>query len=191
MSFCKPKSLRTHYAGIEVASGMRLRPWRTSDIDDLLLHANDPEVPRGLSDRFPHPYTPDDAAAFLSGRVVDFADPVFAIEIDGHACGGIGAHPGVGEREVGAELGYWLGRRHWGQGRMTRVVAAFAPWVMDALALERLQATVLAFNVASARVLQKNGFTEEGVLRRALHKEGVVHDLRLFARLGDKPPVLA
>ena len=162
---------------------MRLRPWRSDDIDDLLLHADDPEVPRGLSDRFPHPYTRADADAFLAGRVVDLRHPVFAIEIEGRACGGIGAHPGVGERAVGAELGYWLGRRYWGQGRMTRIVGAFAPWAIDVLALQRLQATVLDFNAASARVLQKNGFSEEGVLRRAVRKHGVVHDLRLFARL--------
>ncbi len=178
-----PHLPHAHVAGIDVEPGIRLRPWRNDDIDDLLLHAGDPEVPRGLSHRFPHPYTREDAEAFLSGRVVDFADPVLAIEIDGRACGGIGARSGAGERAVGAEFGYWLGRRHWGQGRMTRIVFAFAPWVMESLSLERLQATVLDFNLASARVLQKNGFLEEGVLRRAVRKDGVVHDLRLFARI--------
>lgn len=170
---------------VEIAPGMRLRAWRTKDEDDLVLHADDPAVPRGLSDRFPHPYTRADARAFLSGDVVDLRAPVFAIEIDGRACGGIGAHPGAGERAVGAELGYWLGRRHWGRGHMTRVVAAFAPWVMQALALERLQAAVHADNPASARVLQKTGFTREAVLRRAVRKQGVVRDLHLYARLRD------
>lgn len=168
---------------IEVEPGMRLRPWRASDLDDLLRHANDPAVPRGLSDRFPHPYTREDGEAFLVGRVVDLSGPVFAIEIDGRACGGIGARPGQGERAIGAEFGYWLGQAWWGQGRMTRVVAAFVPWAMHALSLQRLQATVMAFNTASARVLQKNGFVEEGVMRRAVRKDGVVHDMRVFARI--------
>jgi RimJ/RimL family protein N-acetyltransferase len=109
-------------------------------------------------------------------------NPVFAIEVAGEACGGIGLRPGAGERRIGAELGYWLGRRHWGHGLMTRVVALFVPWAMDTLRLQRLQATVLDFNAASARVLQKNGFVEEGVMRRAVLKHGRVHDLRLFAR---------
>ena len=101
----------------------------------------------------------------------------------GQRDGGIGVRTFAGERRIGAEFGYWLGSRHWGRGIMTRVVAAFAPWVMDALELQRLQATVLDFNHASARVLEKNGFVEEGVLRRAVCKRGGVHDLRMFARL--------
>ena len=168
---------------IAIEPGMRLRAWRAGDLDDLVAHADDLQVSRGLSHRFPHPYTRSDGEAFLAGRVVALDAPVFAIEIDGRACGGIGATPGQGERSVGAELGYWLGRRHWGQGRMTRVVAAFAPWAMQALALERLQASVLDFNAASARVLEKNGFVREAVLRRAVRKDDGLHDLLLYARL--------
>jgi RimJ/RimL family protein N-acetyltransferase len=168
---------------IDVGGGVRLRPWRAGDLEALLRHADDAEVSRGTSDRFPHPYTRGDGEAFLAGRVVDFSDPVFAIEVDGQARGGIGARRLAGERAIGAELGYWLGRDCWGRGLMTRVVAAYAPWVMDVLEILRLQAVVLDFNQASARVLEKNGFVEEGVLRRAVRKRGEVHDLRLFARI--------
>lgn len=163
--------------------GFVLRPWRAEDLDALVRHANDERVSAGLSQRFPFPYTHADGEEFLSGRVVAFDDPVFAIEIDGEACGGIGAHPGKGERAHSAEFGYWLGRAHWGKGLMTRVVGVFAPWVMDELQLFRLQANVMDFNMGSARVLQKNGFEEEGVQRAAVFKRGVLHDLRLFARL--------
>jgi RimJ/RimL family protein N-acetyltransferase len=65
---------------------------------------------------------------------------------------------------------------------MTRLVAAFAPWAMRELRLCRLQATVLEFNTASARVLSRNDFVEEGVMRCAVVKRGTLHDLRLFAR---------
>ena len=170
---------------IEVGDGVRLRAWRADDLDALLLHADDEQVSRGTSDRFPSPYTRADGEAFLGGHVVDFGAPVFAIEIDGQACGGVGVRPGHGERRHGAELGYWLGRRYWGRGHMTRVVGAYAPWVMRLLSLYRLQATVLDFNVASARVLLKNGFVEEGTQRRAVLKHGKLHDLRSFARTRD------
>src|SRR5690606_22829604 len=83
---------------------------------------------------------------------------------------GIGARPFAGERSVGAEFGYWLGHAHWGRGLMAQVVAAYAPWLMEALSLQRLQAAVLDFNLASARVLAKSGFVEEGVLRRAVRQ---------------------
>lgn len=173
---------------LEIGDGIRLRAWRPDDIDALLRHANDAQVARGVSDRFPHPYKREDAEAFLAGDVVDFSHPCFAIELDGEACGGVGIRPIVGERRIGAEFGYWLGRAHWGRGVMSKVVAAFAPWAMSQLSLQRLQATVLGFNLASARVLQKSGFLEEGVMRRAACKGGIVHDLRLFSRLAGDPP---
>ncbi|AKC88183.1 GNAT family N-acetyltransferase [Pseudoxanthomonas suwonensis] len=163
--------------------GFVLRAWRQDDLEALLRHADDPLVPRGLSDRFPHPYTRADGEAFLAGRVVDLDQPVLAIEIGGEACGGIGARVGRGERAHGAELGYWLGRAHWGQGWMTRVVAAYLDWLVPALGLRRVEANVLDANPASARVLEKNGFREEGLRRGAVLKPDGLHDLRLFGRL--------
>ncbi len=69
-----------------------------------------------------------------------------------------------------------------------RVVGLFAPWVMDELGLFRLQAGVVDFNLGSARVLEKNGFQEEGVERCAVYKRGVLHDLRRFARVRTQLP---
>lgn len=166
--------------------GVRLRPWHADDVEALVRHADDAEVARGVSDRFPHPYTREDGAHFLAGEVLPLRH-VFAIEVDGEACGGIGIHRiGEGERRHSAEFGYWLGRAHWNRGRMTRVVAAFAPWAMRELHLHRLQATMLDFNIASARVLSGNGFVEEGVMRCAVVKRGTLHDLRLFARTRER-----
>jgi len=165
-------------------AGFVLRRWCADDLDALLRHADDPLINRGLSDRFPYPYTRADGEAFLAGRVVDLTQPVLAIEIDGEACGSIGVRHGPsGERAHAAELGYWLARRHWNRGVMRRVVATYAPWVMDALSLIRLQANVLDTNPASARVLQANGFVEEGVLRGAIRKPDGLHDLRVFGLL--------
>ena len=62
--------------------GFILRPWRANDLDSLLQHANDPEVSRGLRDRFPYPYTRDDGQAFLAGRVLTPGTLHLAIEID-------------------------------------------------------------------------------------------------------------
>lgn len=166
-----------------VGEGFVLRRWREDDLEALVRHADDAQVARSVSNRFPHPYTREDGIAFLSGAVVDLSQPVLAIEIDGEAGGGIGVRPGEGERACGAEFGYWLGHAHWGRGIMTRAVAAYAPWVMRELSLYRLFATVLDGNPASARVLEKNGFQEEGVQRCAVFKHGRLHDLRVFAKV--------
>ncbi|TDK33852.1 GNAT family N-acetyltransferase [Luteimonas terrae] len=167
-------------------AGFVLRRWRTADLGALLRHADDAAIVRGLSERFPHPYTRADGEAFLDGTVVDLSQPVLAIEIDGEACGSIGIRaPGSGERAHAAELGYWLGRAHWNRGVMRRAVALYVPWVMDALGLSRLQANVLDINPALARVLLANGFAEEGRLRAAIRKPDGLHDLRVFGLLRD------
>ncbi|RPE74602.1 GNAT family N-acetyltransferase [Vulcaniibacterium tengchongense] len=177
-------SLAHPYRGVVLrGDGFVLRAWRDDDLDALLRHADDAEVARGLGERFPHPYTRADGERFLAGEVIDPSEPAFAIEVDGQACGGIGAHPGLGERRRSAEFGYWLGRALWGRGLMTRVVAAFAPWAIDALGLYRLQASVHVGNPASARVLEKNGFEREGVLRCAVVKHGEPRDLLLYAKV--------
>lgn len=169
--------------------GFVLRRWRRDDLEALVRHANDPLVPRGLSERFPHPYTRGDGEAFLAGRVVDLRDPVLAIEIDGQACGTIAVRPGQGERRYSAELGYWIGRTYWGRGWMTRIVGTYVAWAMQTRPLYRVQATVLDSNPASATVLLRNGFVEEGVSRCALLKPDGLHDLRVFARV-DPPAAL-
>lgn len=178
-----PDSAR--WGGVRMhGDGFVLRRWCAGDLDALLRHADDPMIVRGLSDRFPHPYTRADGEAFLAGRIVDLAAPVLAIEIDGEACGSIGVrHAAAGERAHSAELGYWLGRAHWNRGVMRRVVSVYVPWVMQALALTRLQAAVLDINPASARVLEANGFVEEGRLRHAIRKPDGLHDLRVFGLL--------
>ena len=163
---------------------MQLRRWRDDDLDALLRHADDAQVVRGLGELFQHPYTRADGEAFLAGRVVELHHPVLAIEIDGEACGSIAVRPGRGARAHVAELGYWLGRRYWGQGRMTRIVATYLDWAIPALGLLRIETSVLDSNPASARVLlEKNGFVREGIRRGALRKHGRLHDLHLFGRL--------
>jgi Acetyltransferases, including N-acetylases of ribosomal proteins len=163
-------------------AGFVLRPWRIDDLDALLEHADDAEVVRGLSDRFPHPYTRADGEAFLSGRVVDLS-AAWAIELEGRACGGIGLLLQQGERAHVARLGYWLGRRHWGHGHMSRIVGAFLDAAVPAFGLQRVEAFVLDGNEVSARVLAKNGFQPEGTTRAAVCKDGRFHDLHWFARL--------
>ena len=110
--------------------GFCLRPWCSDDLASLLRHADDPEVSRGLRDRFPSPYTRADGEAFLAGRVLGPGTLNLAIEIDGQACGSVGAQPGTAERGHTAALGYWPGRAVGGPGVRTRVGGLFAAGVV-------------------------------------------------------------
>jgi RimJ/RimL family protein N-acetyltransferase len=60
--------------------------------------------------------------------------------------------------EASAEVGFWVGVPHWGQGLAGGALGQLCTLAKDELGLESLRARVLARNPASARVLERNGF---------------------------------
>ena len=84
-------------------------------------------------------------------------------------------------------LGYWVGKSHSRQGLMSAAVAAVASFAFERLRLHRVEAACLPDNVASVRLLEKAGFTREGVARRYLRINGMWQDHLLFALLEDDP----
>ena len=158
-----------------------VRRWRAADRPSLVHHANDREVWRWLRDSFPHPYTDVDATAWLEFATHQSPAVNFAIEVDGEAVGGIGLVVGNDISRLSAEVGYWLGRDHWGQGLATKALRAITSYAFEALAVERVFATPFEGNEASFRVLEKAGFSLEGVHRRAAIKDGRILDLRCYS----------
>jgi ribosomal-protein-alanine N-acetyltransferase len=80
-----------------------------------------------------------------------------------------------------ANLGYWMGETFAGRGLMSDAVAAVLPFYFDSLGLHRLHAAFLPHNIASRRVLEKNGFVEEGYAEKYLQIDGKWADHVLFA----------
>ena len=160
-----------------------LRPWRSSDAESVARHANDREVWRNMRDRFPHPYTVKDARDWLAFAATLPPGTNFAIDVGGAAVGGISFEPLADVFRVGAEIGYWLGREHWGRGIATEAVRAVSEHIFRHFDFIRLQASVFSWNPASARVLEKAGYTLEATNRRAMIKEGEVGDRWLYVRL--------
>lgn len=158
-----------------------IRPWRRSDRDSLIRHADNRKIWRNLADVFPHPYTGQDAEAWFT--LLEQQSPLanFAIEVDGGAIGGIGFTPFDDVGRKTAEFGYWLGEAYWGRGIATAAAKAFVAHVFEHHRFERLQAGVFAWNPASMRVLEKVGCVREGVLRRSVFKDGQVIDRVLYA----------
>lgn len=163
-----------------------VRLWRSEDAPSLVRHANNINVAKQLRDRFPHPYTPADARAFLDWARTGHADPGnLAIEVDGEAVGGVGFSIGAGIERFSAEIGYWLGEDYWGRGIATEALMLVTDEVFERVNLLRLFALPFAENAASARVLEKAGYVREGRLRAACVKDGVVRDQFLYARVND------
>jgi ribosomal-protein-alanine N-acetyltransferase len=82
-----------------------------------------------------------------------------------------------------ASLGYWMGAPHAGKGTMTRAVAAAAAFGFSTLRLHRLEAACIPSNVASATLLERNGFQREGFARAYLCINGAWRDHYLFGLL--------
>ena len=169
---------------IELAGdGFLLRPWRPGDESDLVRYADNRQIWRNLTDRFPHPYTAESARWWIDlqqGKDAG-AEWAFAIEVEGSAIGGIGVSPGSDLNAKVAEIGYWLGEPHWGRGIATRALRLLTDWTFAELDVVRIFANVLEWNPASARVLEKAGYQLEARLRKNIFKDGQVIDSFLYA----------
>jgi ribosomal-protein-alanine N-acetyltransferase len=77
-------------------------------------------------------------------------------------------------------LGYWMGGAYAGKGYMTEAVGLVVPFAFNSLGLHRIHAAFLPDNIASRRVLEKNGFREEGYAEHYLQIDGRWADHVLF-----------
>lgn len=132
-----------------------------------LGHFADPEIVRWL---LGGPPQPSNAAATFVQQLQwwgDGTNAVFSIDAEGHdeRVGLIRVMLGLVEPFGFAEIGYILFPDGRGRGYATRTVRLVAGWVFDVLGVGRLQARTSLGNVASERVLERCGFTREGVAR--------------------------
>lgn len=160
-----------------------VRSLRLDDAARLAKFANNREIWRNLRDRFPHPYARKDADEYLARALGREPQLNFAITLNDEFIGSIGIIPGEDIYRRSAEFGYWLGEPYWGGGYATEAVRGFTDWAFGAFDLVRLYAMVFVYNPASARVLEKAGFTREATSRAAAIKDGQVWDEWLYAKV--------
>ncbi|WP_291849754.1 GNAT family protein [Bradyrhizobium sp.] len=80
-------------------------------------------------------------------------------------------------------IGYWVGEPYAGRGYMTTALRVLLPTLFGELNLHRIEAACIPSNRPSIRVLEKCGFTREGLARRYLCINGVWQDHLLFGLL--------
>ncbi len=161
----------------------RVRPWRMSDLDVLVRHADNRNIWLQLRDRFPHPYTRQNGKQWLAAAIMESPATAFAIEVDEEAVGGIGLVLGVDVERVSAEIGYWLAESLWGRGIAAAALRAVTEYAFGEYGLTRIFALPFADNVRSCRVLEKAGYTRDCLLRRSAIKEGQIRDQALYSRV--------
>jgi len=159
-----------------------VRDYRAGDAPSLAKHANDRRVWLNMRDAFPHPYALAHGEAFIAHAMAARPRTHFAIVVGGEAAGGIGYTLHQDVERIGAEIGYWLSPLHWGRGIMSSALRATTDLIWRAHPeLRRIWAVPFAHNAASARVLEKAGYSLEGRMRQSAVKDGRVCDQLLYA----------
>ena len=167
-----------------VGEKCRLRPWRLGDRDALVAIANDREIWMNLTGAFPHPYTTEDGEEWLARcQEAPFSERCLAIEIAGRLAGGAGYTVGEDVSAHIATIGYWLGEEFWGRGIATEAARLLTDHAFNEDGITRCQANVFGWNPASGRVLEKAGYTFEGLLRSGILKDERYTDLLMYGRL--------
>jgi len=164
-----------------ITERLRLRPLLPTDAPVVAPLVNDWEVARYTS-HIPHPYTVQMADEFIAAQAEapSNGSRVFAIlrKEDEVLVGCVGLH-----REAGSyrgEIGYWVGRTHWGQGYASEAVRAVVDFAFNELNLAELEAGAVPVNRASHRVLAKCGFVACDVREEEAPARG--HPLQLIVR---------
>jgi ribosomal-protein-alanine N-acetyltransferase len=158
-----------------------VRDWARSDKADLVRFADNRKIWRNMTHMFPYPYTEADANGWFSSLEAMPEPTSWAIEVEGHAVGGIGLSLGEGVFARSADFGYWLGEPYWGRGIMTEAARAVSSEAIRRFGLCRLEAAVFAWNPASMRVLEHCGFVREGISRSSVVKDGELIDRVVYA----------
>jgi RimJ/RimL family protein N-acetyltransferase len=128
-----------------------LREVEDADLPILYAHQADPVGAEMAA--FPS----RDETAFMAHWakiLLDPANTTRVVVVDGEVVGNIASFIIEGKREVG----YWIGREHWGRGYATAALTAF-------LAIDDrrpLYAAAAEHNIGSARVLERCGFRYTG-----------------------------
>lgn len=158
-----------------------LRPWNISDLDSLVKYANNWNIAKNLTDKFPFPYSENCGRAFIEFATKDDPIHIFAIDINGQAVGGIGIHPQDDIHRKNAELGYWLAEPFWGKGVISNAVKQSVDFAFDTFHIDRVFARPFGTNLASQKVLEKNGFVLEGRFEKVLFKNNEYLDELIYA----------
>ncbi|WP_378180792.1 GNAT family N-acetyltransferase [Aquimarina sp. SS2-1] len=153
---------------------IKIRALELSDIPILAKLANNCKIWDNLRDYFPHPYTESDAKVFINMTSKQHPQQSFGITYKDVLCGVISLVIQNDVYRQSAEIGYWIGEPYWGKGIATKAVDLITRYGFEKLNLIRIYAGIFENNVASMKILEKNGYVNEGISPKAITKNGVI-----------------
>lgn len=85
-----------------------------------------------------------------------------------------------------ANIGYDLQKSYWNKGYITEALQVIMDFGFTSLKVNRIEAEVMQGNISSERVLQKLGFTKEGILRQWMLWNDRYYDMTMYSLLKDE-----
>ena len=165
-----------------------IRPFQIDDAARVQLLAGDATI-ADTTMNIPHPYEDGMAETWIGSHEVGFnrgdqAHFAIVLRAADELIGAVGLN--FNNSHARAELGYWIGAPYWSRGYCTEAARATLGYAFMARAINRVQATHLARNPASGRVMQKLGMQHEATFRQYFRKNGRFEDVELYALLREK-----
>jgi ribosomal-protein-alanine N-acetyltransferase len=141
---------------------VRIRRVEITDGSAIERYASDARI--AATSHVPHPYPRGGGATFALAAIAGWrkgSDRTFSVTVD-DAFAGLISLMSINRLQASAQVGYWVAVPYWGAGVATAALRLAVRVSFDELKLVELAAGCLDGNVASARVLEKNGFREQG-----------------------------
>ena len=172
-----------------ITERLRLREFASDDWPDVLAYQQDPRYLRF----YPWSHrTPSDAQAFVAMFLDQQREQprrrfqlVIARRQDDRLIGNCGIRRKP-DNDWEADIGYELAHDCWGLGYDTEAAGAMVDFGFRELGLHRISSWCIAENTASARVLERLGFRQEGRQRQNEHFKGEWWDTLLYAILSEE-----
>jgi ribosomal-protein-alanine N-acetyltransferase len=166
-------------------SRLRLRPMQPADAGDLHHIMSDAEVMAFWDTS--QVESLELTTAILDGQLAEVAGNkavYWAMELrESGAFIGSCDLSEVDRRHNRAEVGFIIAREYWGGGYTQEAMSAVIDHAAQMLRLQRLTARTHLGNVRSVRLLERLGFTQEGLLRGYVDRDGERRDCLMFGLL--------
>ena len=161
---------------------VKIRKWQLSDIDNLVRYANNKKISDNLADAFPFPYSKEFGLEFIERVSNEKPTKIFAITSENRAIGSIGIFPDQDIYRKNGAIAYWIAEPYWGKGIATSAIEQILRYGFDELELTRIYAKPFGTNIGSQRVLEKMGFALEATISKAVFKNNMYLDEKIYGK---------
>ena len=164
----------------------RLRPLSSADAPAVLRLYGNPDVIRFTEHHFPMQSIEEAeySIQFYRKGYIDMWMYRWGVTLIGNdtVIGTAGLHR-INRDHHFCSIGYEIDKPYWNRGLSTEIVKALTNYGFQTSKLHRIEAELISENLASARVLQKNGYRYEATRRQYLRKRRAFHDIDVYSIL--------